>query len=66
MLRSLQIKVKLEHALAEANRTLFQTSETPGYSKCVDASVVEARNNGFVGIVCEPDAEKRAEIASTK
>ena len=47
-----QVKQQLLEALAAANRTAFQTNDTPGYTKCEAPAVVEARNRGFVGMVC--------------
>ena len=47
-----QVKQQLLEALAAANRTAFQTNDTPGYTKCEARAVVEARNRGFVGMVC--------------
>ena len=47
-----QVKQQLLEALAAANRTAFQTNDTPGYTKCEAPEVVEARNRGFVGMVC--------------
>jgi hypothetical protein len=38
--------------LAKENATTYQTNDTPGYTKCRPSAVVEAENNGFVGIVC--------------
>ncbi len=50
-----QVKKQLLAAAEEAQKTAFQTNETPGYSNCENASAVEARNHGFVGIVCTKD-----------
>ena len=47
-----QVKQQLLEAMADANRTAFQTNDTPGYTKCEAPAVVEARNRGFVGMVC--------------
>ena len=50
-----QVKKQLLAAAEEAKKTAFQTNETPGYTNCENASSVQERNHGFVGIVCTKD-----------
>lgn len=50
-----EVKKQLMAAAEEAKKTAFQTNETPGYTSCESATVVEERNHGFVGIVCKKE-----------
>jgi hypothetical protein len=50
-----QVKQQLLAAAKAAKETAFQTNETPGYTTCENATLVQERNHGFVGMVCAKD-----------
>ena len=46
------VKANLSGMLAAAMATAFQTSSTPGYTKCVSATAFEMAHQGFLGPIC--------------